>query len=337
MISVICPIYNEEKYIERCVESVLRQDYPQEELEILFVDGLSTDRTRELLRPYLERYSFIHLLDNPERIVPYAMNRGIRAARGEVVIRLDAHAIYPANYFSVLVSRLNELHADNVGAVCRTLPAHNTWKCRAIAFALSCPFGMGNAHFRIGADKIMLVDTVPFGCFPKWIFDKVGLYDVDLVRNQDDELNARIIKHGGKIYLLPELIVDYYARDTIKKTGTMFYQYGLYKPLVNCKLGAPATVRQFIPVGFVLGIIGCGILGIFWPVLYIVLGALLCCYIIIAVTVGVRELYEQQTDWRQVFILPVIFFVVHWSYGWGYLQGILKLLFHRSFNVRANH
>ena len=275
MISVICPIYNEEKYIERCVESVLRQDYPQEELEILFVDGLSTDRTRELLRPYLERYSFIHLLDNPERIVPYAMNRGIRAARGEVVIRLDAHAIYPANYFSVLVSRLNELHADNVGAVCRTLPAHNTWKCRAIAFALSCPFGMGNAHFRIGADKIMLVDTVPFGCFPKWIFDKVGLYDVDLVRNQDDELNARIIKHGGKIYLLPELIVDYYARDTIKKTGTMFYQYGLYKPLVNCKLGAPATVRQFIPVGFVLGIIGCGILGIFWPVLYIVLGALL--------------------------------------------------------------
>lgn len=177
MISVICPIYNEEKYINRCIESILGQDYPKEDMEVLLVDGMSSDRTREIVKSYCGEYKFICFLDNPHKTVPYAMNIGIKAAKGDIIIRLDAHAIYPKNYFSELVRYLKELNADNVGAVCRTLPAKNTPKCKAIAAVLSSSFGMGNSYFRIGAKRIMKVDTVPFGCYRKNVFDCVGGYN----------------------------------------------------------------------------------------------------------------------------------------------------------------
>lgn len=332
MISVICPIYNEEKYIARCVESILEQDYPQDDMEVLFMDGMSTDRTRDILARYVAQYPFIRVEDNPERIVPYAMNRGIEVSRGDVIIRLDAHAFYPKNYFSTLVRSLNELHADNVGAVCKTLPAKQTWICKAIATVLSSAFGMGNSYFRIGVREVTLVDTVPFGCYPRRVFNEVGLYDVELVRNQDDELNARIIQHGGKIYLLPDLVVEYYARDTIKKTYRMFYQYGLYKPLVNKKLGTPATIRQFVPVAFVLGILFCLVLGIWLHWLYLILRIVLVAYVLIGFLVGARR----QCNWRENLILPIVFFAVHWGYGWGYLNGGFKILLRRDWNVSVN-
>lgn len=336
MISVICPIYNEEKYIARCVESILEQDYPQHDMEVLFMDGMSTDKTRDILARYVAQYPFIRVEDNPERIVPYAMNRGIEASRGDVIIRLDAHAFYPKNYFSTLVRSLNELHADNVGAVCKTLPARQTWICKAIATALSSAFGMGNSYFRIGAREVKQVDTVPFGCYPRRVFDEVGLYDLDLVRNQDDELNARIIQHGGKIYLLPDLVVEYYARDTIKKTYRMFYQYGLYKPLVNKKLGTPATIRQFFPLAFVVGLIGGVLLGLIWSGFYALLACVLTLYVVLGWMSGVKAV-DLRTDWRQIVILPIVFFAIHWGYGWGYLTGLARLLFHKKqWSVTAN-
>ena len=131
MLSVICPIYNEEKHIEACIRSVIAQDWPKDELEVLFVDGMSGDRTREIVAEFCRQYPFIRLLDNPQRIVPTGLNIGIRAAKGEVILRLDAHAKYPTDYFSVLVSKLRESDADNVGGVCRTLPAQDMTVCRA--------------------------------------------------------------------------------------------------------------------------------------------------------------------------------------------------------------
>ena len=251
MLSVIVPIYQEEKYISKCIDSMLSQDYPKDDLEIILVDGMSKDRTREIVATYTAKYPFIRMIDNPERIAPCAMNRGIKEAKGDVIMRLDAHVYYPKNYFSLLVEKLNELPgAENVGALCNTLPINDSITAQSIAAVLSSSFGMGNSHFRVGADKEMEVDTVPFGCFHRSIFDKVGLYDEELVRNQDDELNARIIKAGGKIYLIPQLVCEYYARDTAKKVYKMFYQYGVFKPLVNKKLGSPATVRQFFPLFF---------------------------------------------------------------------------------------
>ena len=332
MLSVICPIYNEEKYIATCIESITQQDYPKEDLEVLFVDGMSTDRTRDIVLEYCQRYPYIHLLDNPKRIVPPALNIAIRAAKGEVIMRLDAHAQYPTNYFSVLTERLFALHADNVGGVCRTLPVNDTPVCQAIAMALSSPFGMGNSYFRIGATREMMVDTVPFGCFRREVFDNVGLFDEELVRNQDDEFNGRIVKNGGRIYLIPSVVIDYYARDTVKKVAKMFYQYGLFKPLVNQKLGQAATVRQFFPLAFVVGLILGLILSFVHPIFAILYIIVICIYLTLNIIFSIANTKNPNTLWH----LLRTFVTIHVSYGWGYLVGLYKILFKKSFTAQVN-
>ena len=333
MLSVIVPIYQEEKYISKCIDSMLSQDYPKDDLEIILVDGMSKDRTREIVATYTAKYPFIRMIDNPERIAPCAMNRGIKEAKGDVIIRLDAHVYYPKNYFSLLVEKLNELPgAENVGALCNTLPVNDSITAQSIAAVLSSSFGMGNSHFRVGADKEMEVDTVPFGCFHRSIFDKVGLYDEELVRNQDDELNARIIKAGGKIYLIPQLVCEYYARDTAKKVYKMFYQYGVFKPLVNKKLGSPATVRQFFPLFFVLGLLVGPVVCLFLPVLWWAYFAVIMLWFILATSFSLKD----SKNLKRILTQNWIYFVVHFGYGWGYIVGIYKILFHRPFVAQVN-
>ncbi|MBR0305075.1 MAG: glycosyltransferase family 2 protein [Bacteroidales bacterium] len=332
-LSVICPIYNEEKHIASCLESILQQDFPKEEMEVLLVDGMSTDRTREIVQQYTEQYPFIFLLDNPKRIVPTGLNIGIRVAQGDVIIRLDAHAIYPDNYFSVLVDKLFALNADNVGGLCRTLPAKETPVCEAIAAALSSPFGMGDSHFRIGTNKEMQVDTVPFGCFRREVFDKIGYFDEELIRNQDDEFNGRIIKYGGHIYLIPSIVINYYGRDSIGKVAKMFYQYGLFKPLVNKKLGNPATVRQFFPPLFVVGLIGGLLLGFVHPIFCILYMVVLALYLFLAIYFSVKQF----KNIKKVLLLIATFVTIHVSYGWGYLCGCVKLLLKRNLTAESNH
>ena len=151
------------------------------------------------------------------------------------------------------------MNADNVGGVWNTQPAKNTVICQAIAQASSHPFGVGGSMHKIGSSKIIETDTVPFGCYKREVFEKTGLFDTDLVRNQDDEFNGRLLKLGGKIFLIPQVIINYTARDTIYKMCKMYYQYGLYKPLVSKKLGAPATIRQFFPIAFLLWLVLGGI------------------------------------------------------------------------------
>lgn len=335
MLSVICPIYNEEKYIAKCIESILAQDYPKDDLEILFVDGMSNDKTREILLGYTKQYPFIKVLDNPKKIVPYAMNIGIKESKGDVIIRLDGHVEYPSNYFSELVAYLHKLDADNVGGLCETLPCGPSAKELAIAESLSSSFGMGNSYFRIGCNSIKEVDTVPFGCFKREIFDKVGLYDNELVRNQDDELNGRIIKNGGKIFLIPNIVTKYYARNKISKVWKMFYQYGLYKPLVNSKLGSPATIRQFFPLLFVLGlVIGLPLSFINAFFSYIYLGVL-ALYIIVSLIYTYKSVTRTH-NYKLFVYQPITYFTIHFGYGWGYLVGLFKLLFKIPFSAESN-
>lgn len=332
MLSVICPIYNEEKHIAKCIDSILSQDYPKDDLEIIFVDGISTDKTRDIVKEYIAKYHFIRLIDNPRRIVPSAMNIGVKASRGDIIIRLDAHAIFPSNYLSHLVLYINKLDAENVGGVCRTLPADDSIVGRSIAHVLSSRFGMGNSDFRVGADSIKEVDTVPFGCFRRDLFERIGYFDEELVRNQDDEFNGRIIKNGGKIYLLPHLVIDYYARDKISKVYKMFYQYGLFKPLVNKKLGSPVTIRQFFPLVFVLGLI-LGPMSFFVSNIFVWLYlSILCLYILLATYFSSKNSIRL----KEVLIINWIYFIVHFAYGWGYINGILKIIFKSSFNVQSN-
>lgn len=335
-LSVICPIYNEEKYIGPFLDSILQQDYPKDDMEILLVDGMSQDKTREIISTYAEKYPCLKLVDNPQQTVPYAMNNGIKNAKGNTIIRLDAHAEYPTDYFTKLCNNLEKLEgAENVGGVCITLPCNKTAVAVAIAECLSNKFGMGNSYFRVGASHVMSVDTVPFGCFRKSLFDKIGLYDTDMIRNQDDELNGRIIKSGGKIYLLPDVEIKYFARDKISKVRKMFYQYGLYKPLGNKKLGSPATIRQFFPLLFVVGLIFGLIFCFIFPVLWPFYAAVVLMHLLIGVFEGFKSA-RKTGKWGCVLIMPFIFLNMHICYGIGYLKGMYNLAFHKSFEVKAN-
>src|SRR6266480_5849379 len=187
LVSVVVPCRNEERYIAACLDSILASDYPRDRLEVLVVDGLSDDRTREILGRYTARHPSIRRLDNPQRITPTALNVGIRAAEGDVVMRMDAHVLYPSTYVSQLVAALEETGADCVGGVIETLPADESATARAIALGLSHPLGVGNSYFRIGSRERRWADAVSFGCYRRDVFNRIGLFDEELLRDQDDE------------------------------------------------------------------------------------------------------------------------------------------------------
>lgn len=334
-VSVICPVFNEEKFIEPCIMSILEQDYPQEYIEVFMIDGNSTDKTRDIISRYTREYSFIKLLDNPQRAVPYALNMGLKVASGEVIMRLDGHCTYPTNYISELVKYLYLLNADNVGGVWNTQPAKNTVICQAIAQASSHPFGVGGSMHKIGASKIMETDTVPFGCYKREVFEKTGLFDTDLVRNQDDEFNGRLLKMGGKIFLIPQVIINYIARDTISKMCKMYYQYGLYKPLVSKKLGAPATTRQFFPIVFLLWLVLGGIGSFFSQLIMHIYLAVLILYTFIGIVVGSMSAIRTH-QLLLTLVMPYIFLNIHISYGFGYMIGIIHLFNKEKFSAKSN-
>lgn len=316
-------------FIDRCINSILNQDLPTQEWELILVDGMSTDNTRQLIEPYLRQYSNIILHDNPNKTAPYAMNIGIKAAQGEYIVRIDAHAQYPKNYVSSLVNYLKTLpDATNVGYRFNTLPANDSKKAKAIAIALTHRFGVGSALFR--TNKVIsptIVDTVPFGCWRKSLFDSIGMFDEDLTRGQDYEFNARILAHYGKIYLLPNLEIDYYVRETLLKTCKMYYQYGLFKPLANHKLARPATLRQFVPPIFLAGLILGPIIGIFWKPVLIIYLAILLFYVLTLVFLSIK--YKN-------FYLTLAFPAIHLSYGAGYWNGLFKLLLGLPFAVTSS-
>jgi len=226
-VSVIIPCRNESANVTDCIESILKQDYPHSQMEVLIVDGMSTDGTREILNNYSVKYDFIKIIDNQKLIVPTALNIGIQKSTGEIIIRLDMHTIYAPNYISTLVNNLLKLNADNVGCVCKTDVKELTPKSLAIKNVLSSRFGVGNSSFRVGIDKVQKADTVPFGCYPRQIFERFGLFNERLVRNQDIEFNSRITNSGGSIYLLPDELCTYYARATFSALAKNSYSNGI--------------------------------------------------------------------------------------------------------------
>lgn len=195
-VSIVLPIRNEEPYIAACLRSLLEQTYPAEAYEVLVVDGRSSDKSREIIATFSQQFPSVKCLDNPAGIVPVAMNIGIRQARGEIIIRADGHNFYPRDYVANCVKYLKETGADNVGGPWLTVPASNTLGARLIAAMLSNPFGVGDSRFRTTRND-GFVETVPFGAYKRELFDKVGLFNEKLVRNQDNELNARICSAGA--------------------------------------------------------------------------------------------------------------------------------------------
>lgn len=323
MLSVIIPVYNEEKYIEQCLHAIISQDYDKENLEVLFVDGLSSDATRSIINRYAQQYPYIHLVDNPQRIVPYAMNIGINMAKGDIIMRLDAHADYQSNYFSALTAALETLHADNVGAVCHTDVLHHTPKTIAIKEVLCHKFGVGNSAFRTGTDSIIEADTVPFGCYRRDVFTRFGMYNTLLVRNQDIELNKRIHAGGGKIFLLPQALCTYYARETFADIARNNYLNGLWN-LLTLKITkhfSSLSLRHFVPLLFLLSIVIPALLAIvYWPCI-LVSALSLALYLIFLLFTCLQISTSKHCHFGY---LCLAFVVVHFSYGAGSLVGIFK-------------
>lgn len=318
-VSVVIPVYNEEKYISDCIESLLKQSYPKTNTEIIFVDGNSQDKTSEIIKKYSQSYPFIKLLKNPGKIVPISMNIGIREAKGEYIIRLDAHAEYPNDYIEKCVHYLDTTDADNVGGCAIT--KGKGFVGEAIAAMLSSKFGVGNSKFRTEQTSAF-VDTVPFGAFRKEVFEKIGLYDERLVRNQDNELNYRIRKNGGKIFLAKDIIFSYYCRDTVKGILKMARQNGAWN-IITSKL-CPGTMglRHFIPFLFVMSIAFLSILACFFDLFLWMLVAELVLYL----AVDIYFTLKLKKCFRKSLMIFALFPLFHVSYGIGSIIGIYKAL-----------
>lgn len=334
LVTVVIPARNEERYIASCLDNILNGQYPLDRLEVLVVDGASDDRTREIVNEFAAQYPCVALLENPSRTVPYAMNIGIKASSGQIIVRMDAHARYGKNYIALLVDWLDRLNADNVGGVWVTVPANDNPGAIAIAAILAHPFGVGNAQYRIGTvNSPCEVDTVPFGCYRRELFDRIGYYDEMLTRNQDDELNARLRLHGGRIFLIPQIQIEYIARDSLFKMAKMLFQYGYFKPLVAMKVGRPATIRQLVPPIFSAVVLALPIFAVLQPALWwLWVGAVGLHF---AVNLTVSLALAQKKGLRTLPSLLIGFFMAHMAYGVGYLIGIWDFLLWRRHNKKS--
>ena len=328
-VSVIIPCRNEVRHIAACLDSLLANDYPKERLDVLVVDGMSDDGTRAVVERYTRTHRFTRLLDNPQRVTPAALNLGIESARGSVILLAGAHAAYPVTYISELVSWLQRSGADAVGGRCVACPGVDSATARAIAAAVSHPFGVGNSYFRTGSAAPRWVDTVPFGCYWRDVFDRVGLFDEELVRDQDDEFNQRILRHGGRLLLVPAIASQYYARESLGKLWRMFFQYGYFKPLVVRKVRGVMTLRQLVPALFVATIVVAALLAPWLGLARVLFGLTVGGYVV--ADLGVAAAIARRAGQRVGLAVSAVFPVLHFAYGLGYLRGVFEFL------IRGKH
>lgn len=304
LVSIIIPCRNEEKFIAKCLNSLSRQDYPKEDMEVLFIDGMSEDKTREIVK----KYSFIKILDNPKKYTSFAFNLGIKEAKGEVIILAGAHSSYENDYVSKCVKYLKEYDADNIGGILKALPAENTFTAKAIAISLSHPFGTGGSYFRTGVNIPREVDTVFGGCYKGEVFKKIGLFNENLIKSQDMEFNIRLKKAGGKILLIPDIVAYYYPKANLKDFFVHNFEDGVWAIYPYKFIKKTLKLRHYIPLIFILTLP----LSI-WP--YVPLS------LYFSFKTAVRE-----KDFHYFFIMPLVFAARHIGYGLGSIWGLIKLM-----------
>jgi succinoglycan biosynthesis protein ExoA len=318
-VSVVMPIRNEGTFIARSLGAVVGQDYPADRLQVIVADGMSTDGTREIVKELQKRHRSIILVDNPARIVPTAMNAGIRVAEGDIIVRVDGHTIISRDYVRNCVAELQRTGADNVGG--RMLAVSRGLLGRAIAMATSSPFGVGGARFHY-SDREEWVDTVYMGAWPKGVFAQIGLFDEEMVRNQDDELNYRLRAHGGKILLCPNIRSEYFNRATVGSLAKQYFQYGCWKVRVLQKHPRQMSLRHFVPPLFILCLsvscVGAPFSVIAWRVFI----TTACLYLI--ANLSSSFLLTMRKHWEAMPILPLVFIMLHVSYGSGFIAGLFR-------------
>jgi len=325
LVSIIIPCRDEEKYIGKCLDSIIAQDFPKEKIEILVVDGISEDGTRKILEEYSRKYSFIRILDNPQKTTPFALNTGIRNAKGEIIIRMDSHATYKEDYVSKCIRYLEEYNVDNVGGVMKTIPSEDTITAEAITISLSHPFGQGGSYFRTGVKNSKLVDTVFGGCYRKEVFKKLGFFNEKLIKSQDLEFNLRLNRADGKILLAPDIISYYYPKSDFKDFFIHKINDGIW-PIYQFKFTKKLyCLRHYIPFLFSLALMGAIILAMFYPVFFSFFIVVIGIYLFFVLYFSL-EIAFQKKEWRYFFLMPVAFFCRHFGQGLGSLYGVIKLI-----------
>jgi succinoglycan biosynthesis protein ExoA len=328
LVSIIVAMRNEEGFIERCLNSVVAQDYPHELLEALVIDGRSTDRSREIVRGMQDMVPHLQLLDNEQRISPVAFNIGIRNARGEVLTIISAHCYLAPDYVSSCVEYLQKTDADCVGGPIETIG--ETDRARAIALAMSSPFGVGDALFRY-SEQESYVDTLAFGAYRRQVFERVGLFDEELVGSEDDEFNYRLRSQGGKLLLTPAIRSFYYGRSSLRALCRQYFSYGRGKVRVMRRHPGQIRLRHLIPSIFVLSLLVSALLGLFSPPFALLLALIVGCYLLASLLVALR--ISRKEGWRYLPLLMLAFACLHLSYGTGFIVGMLRFLIQGIFQI----
>jgi succinoglycan biosynthesis protein ExoA len=321
LVSVIVPCRNEQSFIERSLDSILESDYPL--FEVIVADGMSTDRTRELVGARAARDPRLRIIDNPERITPVALNRAIAASTGEVVLRFDAHAVMPADYIRRSVELLYSSGAQNAGGSIRTLAQTAGLFAGPIVAALRSRFGVGNSGFRTSKDQkgTRQADTVFGGCWRREVFQLLGGFNEQLARGQDLEFNLRLRRAGGKIVLDPEIVCDYYAPSDLASFSRHSFHNGVWAVLpFRASPIVPVRARHLIPLAFVSSLIASLALPFPWSI------AIASAYLLANLTASVGVTVSRHPS--NPALLPIAFLTLHLGYGLGSAWGCVLLAAH---------
>ncbi len=314
------PIRNEGAFIAQSLRAVLEQDYPSEAMEVIVVDGMSTDNTRDIVLSFQKEHSNLKMIDNPGRIAPTGLNAGIAEARGEIIVRVDGHCVIESDHVRRSVEHLLNDGVDGVGGPIETI-GETRW-AEAIATAMSSRFGVGDSAFRTISNRSMLVDTIAFPAYTRAIIERAGPYDEELVRNQDDEYNYRLRKIGARLLLSNDIHVEYFSRSSIQSLWRQYFQYGYWKVRVMQKHPRQMRPRQFIPPLFA-GSLFITLVSLPFSTLGTWLFCLIACLYGVA-NIAVSVAITVKKNWRLLFLLPPSFATIHLSYGFGFLVGLLK-------------
>ncbi len=329
-VSVIIPCYNEEATIRLLLDAIAEQTFPQDSIEVVIADGNSTDHTRLQIGQFCAEHPnlAVRVVDNPARIIPAGLNVAIRAAQGEIIVRLDAHSMPAADYIERSVKALHEGRGQNVGGVWEIYPGSPAWISRSIAAATAHPLGVGDALYRY-TSQAGVVDTVPFGAFERDLVERIGFFDETLLTNEDYEFNTRIRLSGGKVYLDPAIRSVYFARATLGALSRQYWRYGFWKQRMLHRYPGTIRWRQALPPLFVLSLAGLALLGFLWPASWWLLAAEILLYLAILTAASVRSALQKQ-DIPLIAGMPLAIMTMHLSWGSGFIISFIQSLLGRK-------